>query len=61
LNIAQYLVKKGADVNVRDIEEWTPLHWAAENGHLEWEKAEEIPPFRFNKKRGSGEPENPSC
>lgn len=35
LNIVQFLVEKGADVNAKDsINEYTPLHFAATHGHL---------------------------
>jgi ankyrin repeat protein len=30
-----YLMEAGAQVNSKDKDGWTPLHWAAWNGHLD--------------------------
>jgi ankyrin repeat protein len=35
LEILKFLVEKGADVNAKDNDEMTPLHYACENGNLE--------------------------
>jgi len=35
LEIVQYLLENGADVNICDIEDWTPIHYSNYNGHLE--------------------------
>jgi hypothetical protein len=32
LKVANFLVRRGADVNAQDIHEWTPLMWAAAEG-----------------------------
>ena len=31
--IVSLLLEKGADVNAKNNDGWTPLHWASENGH----------------------------
>jgi ankyrin repeat protein len=33
LNIAHLLIRAGADVNAKDNDDWTPLHWAAKKRH----------------------------
>ncbi|KGG79952.1 hypothetical protein Y919_08885 [Caloranaerobacter azorensis H53214] len=33
--MAKYLVEKGMGVNGRDYEGYTPIHWAAQGGHLD--------------------------
>ncbi|KAI9145202.1 hypothetical protein BKA69DRAFT_547859 [Paraphysoderma sedebokerense] len=35
LEIVKYLVSIGADINIRDFDDWTPLHFAASEGNLE--------------------------
>ena len=32
--VVKYLIKKGAKVNSKDMCDWTPLHLASKNGHL---------------------------
>ena len=34
LQIAMYIINKGANIHVKDDDNNTPLHWAAENGHI---------------------------
>ncbi|KAF9577252.1 hypothetical protein BGW38_007661, partial [Lunasporangiospora selenospora] len=34
LDLCRYLVHKGANVNLMDVEGWTPMHCAAAEGHL---------------------------
>jgi ankyrin repeat protein len=29
------LLDRGADIHARDVEQWTPLHWACWKGHME--------------------------
>jgi len=38
LKWAQSLIAGGFDVNAKDLNEWTPLHWAAHGGHTETAK-----------------------
>ena len=33
--IVELLIAKGADVDAKDEDGWTPLHWAVVNGHEE--------------------------
>ncbi len=33
LKVAKFLIKNGANVNTTDTANWTPLHWAAQEGH----------------------------
>ena len=33
LPLVRILVEHGADVNIADVDSWTPLHAAAANGH----------------------------
>ena len=33
LDVTKYLISQGADVNRRDNERWTALHFAAQEGH----------------------------
>ncbi|KAG6402698.1 hypothetical protein SASPL_134902 [Salvia splendens] len=35
LDIVDYLVRNGVDVNACNVEKNTPLHWASLNGHIE--------------------------
>lgn len=35
LDIVEYLIKNGADLNACNLEKNTPLHWACLNGHSE--------------------------
>ena len=35
LEVVRFLIVKGADVNAKDDEDHTPLHWSAREGHLE--------------------------
>lgn len=35
LDMTNLLLSHGADVNRRDVTDWTPLHWAAHNGEVE--------------------------
>ncbi|KAL6966599.1 hypothetical protein U1Q18_032381 [Sarracenia purpurea var. burkii] len=35
LDIVDYLIRNGADVNASNVEKNTPLHWACLNGHIE--------------------------
>jgi len=35
LEIVEYLAQNGANVNYKDEDGWTPLHWAVQNGHLD--------------------------
>jgi len=30
----KYLVNQKADINAKDVFDWTPLHYAAQNGNL---------------------------
>ena len=38
LNIAEFLIKMGANINLRDIRLWTALHFAVQNGDLQMTK-----------------------
>jgi hypothetical protein len=35
LDICRLLIDKGADIEAKDREGWTPLHWVAHTGHIE--------------------------
>eukprot|EP00026_Physarum_polycephalum_P011596 Phypoly_transcript_11831.p1 GENE.Phypoly_transcript_11831~~Phypoly_transcript_11831.p1 ORF type:complete len:249 (+),score=33.50 Phypoly_transcript_11831:333-1079(+) len=35
LDVVKFLVDRGADINARDIENWTALHYSCNNGHVE--------------------------
>ncbi|PRM96231.1 ankyrin repeat domain-containing protein [Aliarcobacter cryaerophilus] len=35
LDIFNMLIKAGADINAKDKNSWTPLHWASRNNHIE--------------------------
>ncbi|CAL5353992.1 unnamed protein product [Camellia sinensis] len=35
LDIVDYLIRNGVDVNASNVEKNTPLHWACLNGHIE--------------------------
>ena len=35
LEVVRFLIVKGADVNAKDDNGLTPLHWSAREGHLE--------------------------
>ncbi|MCT7546124.1 ankyrin repeat domain-containing protein [Aliarcobacter cryaerophilus] len=35
LKIVKELIKAGADINEKDKNSWTPLHWASSNNHIE--------------------------
>jgi ankyrin repeat protein len=32
MEVVLYLISRGAEVNLKNIDEWTPLHWAASHG-----------------------------
>jgi ankyrin repeat protein len=35
VEVARFLIGQGVDVNARDNNSWAPLHFAAQDGHLD--------------------------